>query len=71
MRAADNERMAAVLRERGITVEEEPGGALLALATPPEVVGQAAADQQLALVELGAVSRSLEDVFFELTQDEA
>jgi ABC-2 type transport system ATP-binding protein len=71
VRATDNERLAAVLRERGITVEEEPGGALLALATPPEVVGQAAADQQLALIELGAVSRSLEDVFFELTQDEA
>jgi ABC-2 type transport system ATP-binding protein len=69
VRAADNERMAAALRERGISVDEEASGALVALGTPPEVVGQVAAEHGLALVELGAVSRSLEDVFFELTED--
>ena len=71
VRAADNERMAAALRERGISVDEEPSGALVALGTAPEVVGQVAAEHGLALVELGAVSRSLEDVFFELTEDQA
>ena len=69
VRAADNERMAAALRERGISFDEEASGALVALGTPPEVVGQVAAEKGLALVELGAVSRSLEDVFFELTED--
>jgi len=71
VRAADNERMAAALRERGISVEEETSGALVALGTAPEVVGQVAAEHGLALVELGAVARSLEDVFFELTEDQA
>ena len=71
VRAADNERLAAALRERGISVDEEASGALVALGTPPEVVGQVAAEHGLALVELGVVSRSLEDVFFELTEDEA
>ena len=71
VRAADNERMAAALRERGISVDEEASGALVALGTAPEVVGQVAAEHGLALVELGAVSRSLEDVFFELTEDQA
>ena len=46
-------------------------GALVALGTAPEVVGQVAAEHGLALVELGAVARSLEDVFFELTEDQA
>jgi ABC-2 type transport system ATP-binding protein len=69
VRAADNERLAAALRERGISVDEEASGALVALGTPPEVVGQVAAEHGLALVELGAVARSLEDVFFELTED--
>ena len=71
VRAADNERLAAALRERGITVDEDASGALVALGTPPETVGQVAAEHGLALVELGAVSRSLEDVFFELTEDTA
>ena len=43
----------------------------MALGTAPEAVGQVAAEHGLALVELGAVARSLEDVFFELTEDQA
>jgi ABC-2 type transport system ATP-binding protein len=69
VRAADNERMAAALRERGMRVDEEASGALVVLGTAPEAVGQLAAEHGLALVELGAVARSLEDVFFELTED--
>ena len=71
VRAADNERLAAALREKGISVDEESSGALVALGTAPEVVGQVAAEHGLALIELGAVARSLEDVFFELTEDQA
>ena len=71
VRAADNERLAAALRERGVSVEAEDPGALVVLGTSPEIVGQVAAEHGLALIELGAVSRSLEDVFFELTEDQA
>ncbi len=71
VRAADNERMAAALRERGLSVDQDDSGALVVLGTTSETVGQVAAEHGLALVELGAVARSLEDVFFELTEDEA
>jgi ABC-2 type transport system ATP-binding protein len=69
VRAADNERMAAALREQGASVDEDESGALVALGTSPEAVGRVAAEHGLVLVELGAVARSLEDVFFELTED--
>jgi ABC-2 type transport system ATP-binding protein len=69
VRAADNERLAAALRERGVGFDEGPSGALVALGTAPELVGEVAAEHGIALVELVAVSRSLEDVFFELTED--
>ena len=36
----------------------------------PEAVGQVAADNGIALTELVATSRSLEDAFFELTGGE-
>jgi hypothetical protein len=45
-------------------------GALLVPGTRPEIVGQVAADKGVALAELVAVSRSLEEVFFELTGGE-
>jgi hypothetical protein len=37
----------------------------------PDVVGTVAAEHRVALVELVAVSRSLEEAFFELTEGEA
>ena len=70
VRAGDAERLAEVLRRGGHTVNGGDSGALLVPGTPPEVVGQVAADQGVALAELVAVSRSLEDVFFELTGGE-
>ena len=70
MRAGAADRLAAALRERGHTVNGGDSGALLVPGTAPEVVGQVAADQGLALAELVAVSRSLEEVFFELTGGE-
>ena len=69
MRASDRERLLAALRAAGITAEPEPSGALLARGAAPEAVGLAAADEGVALTELVAVARSLEDVFFELTQE--
>jgi ABC-2 type transport system ATP-binding protein len=66
VRAEDDERLAAVLRDGGLPWERKEPGGLLVRGTP-EAVGRAAAEHQIALVELIAVSRSLEDAFFELT----
>jgi ABC-2 type transport system ATP-binding protein len=70
VRATDGDRLADALRRGGHTVNNGDTGALLVPGTAPEVVGQVAADQGVALAELVAVSRSLEDVFFELTGGE-
>jgi ABC-2 type transport system ATP-binding protein len=70
VRAADADRLADALRSGGHTVNNGDTGALLVPGTPTEVVGRVAADQGVALTELVAVSRSLEEVFFELTGGE-
>ena len=70
VRSAEDERLMGVLRERGITVEHEPSGALLAHGVAPAAVGVAAAEHGIALVELVAVARSLETAFLELTGGE-
>jgi len=70
VRSQEDERLAGLLRERGVTVDVDPSGALLAPGTPPELVGEVAAEHRVALVELGVAARSLEDVFLELTKDE-
>jgi ABC-2 type transport system ATP-binding protein len=67
--SADSDRLAALLRERGVAVEPDGAGILLARGAPPELVGQVAADHRIALFELGAQRRSLEDAFFALTED--
>ena len=71
VRAREADRLAGLLRERDHAVESEQDGALLVPGTAPEVVGEVAAEHRVALSELVAVSRSLEDVFFELTEGEA
>ncbi len=71
VRAADAERLAGLLREAGHPVEPGDRGALVVRGVEPLTVGQVAADHGVALAELVAVSRSLEDVFFELTEGEA
>jgi ABC-2 type transport system ATP-binding protein len=68
VRSADGDRLAALLRERDHHVEADGAGALLVRGTPPETVGQIAAEHGVALVELVAVARSLEEAFFELTE---
>jgi ABC-2 type transport system ATP-binding protein len=67
--AADNDALTVLLRERGIAVESDGSGILLAHGAPPQTVGEIAAEHRIALVELGAQTRSLEDAFFELTKD--
>jgi ABC-2 type transport system ATP-binding protein len=70
VRSGDNERLGGILREQGIAVEDGGPGALLVRGASPEVVGGVAADNGIAISELSAVSRSLEDAFFELTGGE-
>jgi ABC-2 type transport system ATP-binding protein len=69
VRAADGDRLAALLRGRGITLESDGSGVLLAHGVPPEAVGAVAAEHRVALTELGAQSLSLEEAFLELTED--
>jgi ABC-2 type transport system ATP-binding protein len=71
VRAREAERLATLLREREHFVEPDQDGALLVRGAAPEVVGEVAAEHRVALAELVAVSRSLEDVFFELTEGES
>jgi ABC-2 type transport system ATP-binding protein len=68
VRAAEADRLAQLLRERSHFVEPDPSGALLVRGAAPEAVGEVAAEHRVALAELVAVSRSLEDAFFELTE---
>jgi ABC-2 type transport system ATP-binding protein len=68
VRAGDIDRLATLLREQNHFVEPEGSGGLLVRGAAPEVVGQVAAEHRVALSELVAVARSLEDVFFELTE---
>ena len=71
VRAGDREALTAALAAAGI--ESTPGddGALLVRGAAPETVGAAANERRVALSELVAVGRSLEDVFFELTGEES
>jgi ABC-2 type transport system ATP-binding protein len=76
VRAAEGERLAAALRERGMFVEldgaapaDAPHAALIVRGTSPEAVGAVAAEHAIALSELVAVARSLEDAFLELTAE--
>jgi ABC-2 type transport system ATP-binding protein len=71
VRARETGRLAGLLRERGVAVDEDGSGALLARGTEPEKVGEVAAEHRIVLIELGVAARSLEEVFLELTQDEA
>jgi ABC-2 type transport system ATP-binding protein len=70
VRAAEVRRLAGLLRERGMFVEDEPP-ALIVRGVSPEAVGAVAAEDGVALSELIAVSRSLEDAFLELTAEAA
>ncbi len=70
VRTAEVWRLAGLLRGRGMFVEETPA-ALVVRGASPEAVGAVAAEHGVALSELVAVSRSLEDAFLELTAEAA
>lgn len=70
VRADDDGRLASILAGRGLDVEREASGALLVRGAAPQTVGEAANEARIALAELVAVSRSLEDAFFALTGGE-
>jgi ABC-2 type transport system ATP-binding protein len=53
----------------GATAEVEPGGGLIVTGMDASTVGQLAATHGIALSELTPRNISLEDVFFELTDD--
>ena len=71
VRSADAGRLAGALSRQGFTVESDGPGTVIARGVSPEVVGAVAAKHRIALVELGAMSRSLEDAFLELTRGAA
>ena len=68
VRASERGLLLAGLRGSDLRAEEEPGGAILVRAEP-EAVGVAARDAGVALSQLVAVSRSLEDAFLDLTDE--
>jgi ABC-2 type transport system ATP-binding protein len=68
--ATDREALATALTAAGIEFKDGGSGALIAGGATPEAVGAAANEHHVALSELVAVGRSLEDVFFELTGGE-
>ncbi len=63
----DDDRLVAVLRERGIAAVRGPGGVSASGASVE--VGRAAAEHGIVLIDLRAVEGGLEDLFLELTAD--
>jgi ABC-2 type transport system ATP-binding protein len=68
VRSADAARLAWLLRERDIAVDAPSDGLLLVHDTDPEAVGEVAAEHRVVLRELVAQTRSLEEAFFDLTE---
>jgi ABC-2 type transport system ATP-binding protein len=66
VRAADRGRLLAALEHRGLQVAAGEDG--LRVRAEPAAVGEVAAEERIALSELIAESRSLEEAFFDLTQ---
>src|ERR671918_1586694 len=67
VKAPDAAGLAAALNAAGIGYTEDRAGALLAPDATGERIGAIANEHRIALSELSPVSRSLEEVFFELT----
>jgi ABC-2 type transport system ATP-binding protein len=66
--ARDPERLARALEERGHTVERD-GDKLIVPDVSPEQVGEIALEERVVLTRLGPRALSLEQAFFELTDD--
>ena len=71
VRSADAERLGGLLRNSGIAVDAPSDDLLLVHDTAPEAVGEVAAEHRVVLRELVAQTRSLEEAFFELTEQRA
>jgi ABC-2 type transport system ATP-binding protein len=67
VRAPEAAELAAALDAAGIEYSQDRAGALLAPDASGERIGAIANEHRIALSELTPVSRSLEEVFFELT----
>jgi ABC-2 type transport system ATP-binding protein len=67
VRARDAAELAAALDAAGIEYSQDRAGAVLAPDASGERIGAIANERRIALSELTPVSRSLEEVFFELT----
>jgi len=67
VRSADPTRLRDLLAAEGMTVDAGGDDALIVRGTDPAAVGRVANRGSVDLVELVAVSRSLEDAFLELT----
>src|SRR3954451_24249406 len=65
--AAEADRLRSSLGQRGLAAEHEGRYSLIVRGASPEVVGAVANDEHIALTELVAVRRSLEDAFLALT----
>ena len=71
VRSNETERLAAVLTDAGRAVEREGADALVVPGAAPDEIGLLAAREGIALRELGATGRSLEDAFLDLTAEAA
>jgi ABC-2 type transport system ATP-binding protein len=71
VRSGDAERLAGLLRDRSIAVDAPSEDLLMVHDTAPEAVGEVAAEHRVVLRELVAQTRSLEEAFFELTEQRA
>jgi ABC-2 type transport system ATP-binding protein len=70
VRSADDELLAKALEAKGLHARPEGAGGLVVHGHSTEEVGSVANEARLALTELVAVSRSLEEAFFDLTEGE-
>jgi ABC-2 type transport system ATP-binding protein len=70
VRSEDDGKLAAALEREGMSIARDQSGGLTVTGTPTDAVGRIANDERIPLVELTAVSRSLEEAFFELTEGE-
>jgi ABC-2 type transport system ATP-binding protein len=71
VRSPELERLAAALADAGRAVERQGADALVVPGAKPDEVGRLAAREGIALRELVAAGRSLEDAFLELTAEAA
>ncbi|MGH3921375.1 MAG: ABC transporter ATP-binding protein [Pseudonocardiaceae bacterium] len=67
VRSNDPQLLARVLVSRGITVNDDGAGWLVAHHTTPEEIGDTAVTQQIAIYEMTTQPHTLEDVFLQST----